>query len=743
LAGEKAARKSERGTSEDGASSLVDRPRLLRRLRDGRAEVVLLCAPSGYGKSVLLEQWAAADSRPFLSILIGRHHNDAAGLVAAVVAAFEPVEPLSPEIGDALAAPQPDIERVVLPRLAHSLAEREQPVVVALDEVERLESPDSLAVLATLAESLPRGSQLALASRTEPALHLARLRANRRLLELRREDLTMTKAECGALIDGLGVAVRPRQLDALVARTEGWAAALYLAGAALTGGGDPGPAIAQFAGDDRRVVDYIREELLFSVSRRRLDFLMRASLLERLSGPVCDAVLEREDSATVLRDLSRSNMLVIPLDRRDEWFRFHPLLREMLQAELRRAQPDAEQGLHLRASAWWEAAGDWDLALGHAAAAGETARAGELLWAAVPEYMTRGRNASIVAWLERLGETALGESPGLSLTASWAQMTLGRGPLAEHWTAISRRLIESEPPSEYRASLEVGLTLADATLARDGVAAMRAAVAPARALLPDDNPWHTVCCLLDGVGLMLEGEVEGARAQLVEGSRRGSVGAPNLQALCLAQLAVLATEEGAWEDAVRDIGRARAQIERTGIGEYPMVALAFAVSAAVRSARGAVDGAAADLATATRLQGELDEFAPWYEAETHIMLARAAARLDDPRQARALLDRAAREIELTGDEPLLRRWVEETEELLGRRAGDAAGQLTVAELRILRQLPTPLSFPQIAAEIHLSRNTVKTHVRSIYSKFGVSSRRDAIEHARHAGLLDAAPPSAS
>lgn len=739
---EGAARKIEGGT--EAGSPLVVRRRLVRRLRESGDKTVLLCAPSGYGKSVLLRQWASADPRPFVSILIGAHHNDGAGLVAALVDAFEPVEPLAPEVADALAAPHPDIERVVLPRLARSLAAHERPVVLVLDEVERLESPDSLAVVAALAEHLGGGSQLALASRTEPAVHLARLRANRRLLELRREDLTMTKAECGALIEGLGVALRPRQLDALVVRTEGWPAALYLAGSAFTDAADPGPAIAQFAGDDRRVVDYIREELLFSVSRRRLDFLLRASLLERLSGPVCDAMLEREDSATVLRDLSRSNMLVIPLDRRDEWFRFHPLLREMLQAELRRAHPEAERDLHLRASAWWEAAGDWDLAIAHAVEAGETARAGELVWAAVPEYMTRGRNASMVAWLDRLGEAAVATSPGLSLTAAWAQLTLGRGPAAEHWAAVSRRLLEDEPASDYRVSLEVGLTLVEAALAREGMAAVRAAVAPARALLPDENPWHTVCCLLDGVALLLKGEPARARAQLVDGNRRGAVGAPNLQVLCLAQLAVLAVEEGAWEDAERDVARARAQIDRTGIGEYPMVALTFAVSAHVRATRGAVDAAAADLATACRLLEHLDEFVPWYEIETRIMLARAAVRLGDPQAARALLDRARREIELMGDETLLDRWVEETEGQLARQAESAAEQLTVAELRILRQLPSHLSFPQIAATVHLSPNTVKTHARSIYSKFGVSSRRDAIEHARRAGLLDApADPVAS
>jgi LuxR family maltose regulon positive regulatory protein len=149
-----------------------------------------------------------------------------------------------------------------------------------------------------------------------------------------------------------------------------------------------------------------------------------------------------------------------------------------------------------------------------------------------------------------------------------------------------------------------------------------------------------------------------------------------------------------------------------------------------------VDAAASDLAAALRLLDQLDEFAPWYEAETRIMLARAAARLGDAPRARELLDRARRELDLMDDATLLDGWLAESEERLARQAESAAGRLTVAELRILRQLPSHLSFPQIAAASHLSPNTVKSHTRSIYAKFGVSSRREAIEHARAVGLLD-------
>lgn len=722
--------------SSGGASATVDRPRLWKRLRESPDRTVLLCAPSGYGKSVLLEQWSAADPRRFHSVLLGSHHNDPTALLESITASFKSSDPLPADLAESLTAPRPDIGNVVLPRLRSAIASRREPFVFVLDELERIESPDSLAVVATLCESAPPGSQLALASRTEPAIRLARMRANQELVELRREDLTMTRAECAALVGGLDVELGPRQLDALVMRTEGWPAATYLAGSALGEATDLGRAVEEFAGDDRNLVDYIREEFLVPISRRRLDFLLRASAMERLCGSLCDRVLEREDSATVLRDLSRSNMLVLPLDRRDEWFRLHPLLREMLQSEFRRAHPTKEAGLHVRASEWWQERGDWDLAIRHAIDAGAIARAGELLWAAVPEYMTRGRNATMLGWLDRLGTPGIESSPGLSLTASWAQMTVGCGPDAERWAATAKRLLGDEEDGEYKVSLEAGLALLDATLGRHGIAATRAAIEPPRELLPDDNPWHTLCCYLDGVGLHLTGEPQAARQQLREGNRRGAVGAPNLQALCLAQLALLDADEGDWHEAELEMARGRAQIERAGLGEYPMLALAFAVSAFVRARRGAVEAAAADYATALRRLEELDHWVTWYECETRIVLAGAAARLGNTAEARDLLEAGRRELRQLDEPTLLRRWAEKTAELLDRRSASAADQLTGAEMRILQFLPSHLSFPQIASAVHLSPNTVKTHVRNIYGKFGVSSRREAIDHAERLGLLD-------
>lgn len=716
---------------------MVLRERLLNRLREDSGKTLILCAPSGYGKSVLLEQLAERDRRSVHTVLLSRAHNDPVVLVGAVADALSASEPFSQDMLDALRSPQPDIENVVVPRLLTGLDVRREPCLLILDELERIEAPGSLEIVAALVRGMPSGSQLAIASRIEPPLRLGRERANRRLIELRREDLTMTKGECGGLLDAVGLSLSPGQLDTIVRRTEGWPAALYLAGLALSESADPARALSRFAGDDRVVVDYLREEFLLPASRRRLEFLQRASVLERMSGELCDAVLEGDGSAAALHDLARSNMLLLPLDRNDAWYRFHPLLRDMLRSQLRRDEPGAERGLHLRASEWWAERGDWDQAIHHAVEARASRRAGELLWTACPEYLPQGQIATIETWLERIGEEAIAGSAGLSLTATWTELTLGRGAKAEHRASVARRGLAAAGDSpEVRTSFEAGLLLADATLARSGLASMRDAIGAIEPLLDEDDPWRTLCSLLDGVGLHLLGERGPARERLLDAVRRGSVVAPNLQCLALAQLTLLYIEEENWSAAEREIARARDQVARYGLTEYPMIALVFAVSALARATRGATDAALADLLAAGKRLGELEDFVGWYEIEVRTTLARAATRLGDRVEAERLLDEAERQLAELPDGDRLELAIVACRTSGGEPPGES---LTAAELRILRYLPSHLSFPQMAKAAFVSPNTVKTHVRSIYRKLDASSRQEAIERAEQAGLVDRNP----
>jgi len=722
--------------SSDPGPALVQRPRLLSRLEESAVPLVLINAPSGYGKSVLIEQWAERDPRPFPTLILGDEHNDPALLIATIVAALDPIEPVAAAVGVALANPKPNIKKVVLPRLGDSLERREVPFVLVLDDFERIRSVPALDVVKALVAHLPSGSQVVLASRTEPELAIGRLRVRGGINELGAAELVMTKAECQELLGALGLRLKPQQLDTLVERTEGWPAALHLAGLALSDAPDLDEAIVRFAGDDRFVVDYIREEFLEPASRRQLDFLRRASILDRLSGDLCDSVLDRRGSATQLRELSRTNMLITPLDRRDEWFRFHPLFREMLRAELRRSEPEEEAGLDRRASDWWAAQGDWDRAIRHAVDAGALDRAGELLWMSIPELTTRGRNATVLGWLDRIGEGAVATDAALSLTAAYAQITEGAGGKTEYWAAVAAGLIEKEPASEKRTVLTAGLGLIEAALARGGVGAIADRTALAAEMLPADSPWMSMCRLVEGVGLHLQGRRDEAHEKLADGARRGAVGAPNVQVLCLSQLALLAIEADDWTLAEMLASQARAQLDRSGIDEYPIMALALSVSAVVRSRTGRLEAAAADLRQGKALLERLEDFAPWYEAETWVALARASVRLGDAPAATLMLDEASRVLKSTPDAIVLAEWIAETALSIEAISESAIRDLTPAELHILQYLPTHLSFPQIAGQVFVSPNTVKTQAQSVYRKLGVTSRRAAVEQARAVGLLD-------
>jgi LuxR family maltose regulon positive regulatory protein len=726
--------------SSDRGAALVQRRRLLSRLEDSSLPLVLLSAPSGYGKSVLIGQWAERDPRPYPTLILGDEHNDPAMLVGSIVGALEPIEPVARQVGVALANPEPSLRRVVLPRLGDSLAGRQIPFVLVLDDFERITAAEALDVVRTLVSRVPAGSQIVLASRTEPELAIGRLRVQGGINEVGAAELVMTKGECHDLLVGLGLDLEPEQLETLCRRTEGWPAALHLAGLALRDADDLDEAIARFAGDDRYVVDYIREEFLESASRRQLDFLRRASILDRLSGDLCDSVLERRGSATQLRELSRTNMLITPLDRRDEWFRLHPLFREMLRAELRRTEPEQEERLDRRASEWWADNGDWDRAIRHAVDAGALDRAGELLWSGIPEFTTRGRNATVIGWLERLGEGAVATDAGLSLTASYAEITQGAGGKTEYWAAVAAGLIAKEPASDKRTVLTAGLGLIEAALARGGVGGIADRTALAAELLPADSPWMSMCRLVEGVGLHLQGQRSEAREKLADGARRGAVAAPNVQVLCLSQLALLAIEEDDWTLAEMLASQARAQLDRSGIEEYPMMALALSVSAVVRSRTGRLEAAAADLRQGRALLERLEDFAPWYEAETWVALARASVRLGDAPAATVMLAEASRVLKLTPDAVVLGEWIDETTRSIEAVSATAIRDLTPAEMHILQYLPTHLSFPQIAGQVFVSPNTVKTQAQSVYRKLGVTSRRGAVERARAAGLLDPGGP---
>jgi LuxR family maltose regulon positive regulatory protein len=687
---------------------LVTRARLVRRLMEARdLPLVLVAAPAGFGKTTTLLEWAQHDPRPFVWLALEPAHD------------------------------RPDHLSAALAVTTAALCRRSAPAIVVVDDLQVLRSRKSVELLASYVERPPRGAQVVIASRSELPLRVGRLRAHRQVLELGARDFVMTRREAGELLELAGVALDDAQVDALVERTEGWPVALYLAAVSLRDQRDVVSAVERFGGDDRIVSDYVADAVLHDLDDDDGGFLLRSSVLDRLSGDLCDAVLGEEGTAARLRRLARANVLLFALDRTDDWYRYHPMLAQALRAELRRREPRLERELHRRASRWHGQHGDVESAIRHAAEAEDAQLAGDLLRANVLRYVAEGRTGAVRRWLRRFTHEQTAQTPQLALVAAIAHVVSGDRDLAEHWTEQAV-LAMSAAPSRSTPSLEAGVAVLRAAIARDGVERMRDDAARAHELEADDSPWRSLACQLEGTARHLLGDREQASELLREGSRRGLLAAPTINALCLAQLALLACEAGKGHDGIELAGRARAQVERLRLSEEP-TSLVLAVSALAKAERRQLDAARGDAIAATRLLDQSLDFAPWYEAEVRLVLARVLVALGDVAAARTLLETAHAALGAAPDATVLVGWLDEAREEIDAytsRTGRAPASLTTAELRVLGLLPTHLSFREMGSRLAISPNTVKSQAHAVYRKLDVSSRSEAVDRAQELGILD-------
>jgi LuxR family maltose regulon positive regulatory protein len=393
--------------------------------------------------------------------------------------------------------------------------------------------------------------------------------------------------------------------------------------------------------------------------------------------------------------------------------------------------------LHRRAGDWYRRAGDVDQAIEHARRAEDLDCTGELLWANLPGYLVEGRNHLIQRWLTGVtAERATGLGR-LALVAAHSHLALGSGSVAEQWARSAGVSLSETPEESTKPERAVGLII-EAWAARSGALGMRKSAMRAYELLPDDSPWRASCCFLRGTAALLSGDQDEAERWLEEGAARGSVLASDATSLCLAQLAVLAADRDAAEVASDLAWRARSIVQDHGLSHYPTAALVFAVSAAAGTRDGRVDEAKAAVAQCIGLLVRLDDSLAWYGAEVRILLARSSLTLGDVAGARQLLADASRLGRRTPDVVVFRGWFDEAWDQFDAHAETAltgAATLTTAELRVLRFLPTHYSFHEVAERLHVSANTVKTHVHAVYRKLDASSRSEAVANATVAGLL--------
>jgi LuxR family maltose regulon positive regulatory protein len=710
------------------SASFVPRPRLVRRLIDaGDVPVALLLAPAGYGKTTLLSEWEACDPRPFAWVTLDDGDNDPLTLLSAIALALDAVRPVGWEVLEPLSSLGRDPATSALRRFVRSLNGMEVPAVLVLDDLHVLHTKEARAAVTTIAQACGRGLQLALASRSDDGVPVARLRAHGKAVLLRGDELAMTRSESAALLSLANLELTSEQALALHRRTEGWPAGLHLVAPSPDENGADHP--------DRLLRAYVREEILSSLSDEERDFVTGTCLLDRLTGPACNALLERADAADTLARLAQANVLLVPLDRRDTGYRYNELFATALRTELERREPERAAELHRRASAWYASNGDPGRAIGHAISGGDVEYASILLWESALPHIARGEGRTVSDWLARFGPSELADNPLLALVAAASSLTAGDFYEAERWVTLARSV-------EGDASAKAGILLLQAAIGRCSATELGAHAEAAAKLLDPGSPWQVLCLVLQGVARSLTDDSAHARELLEQAAHLSAARAPLVQTLCLAQVALIAAADEDLERATLLAERARAQVGRCELGDSPVVALVYAVSAQMRADSGKVADASADLRQAQRLLRTTTDPSAWLEAECCIAAARAALRLNRPAAARDLLVRAEKAAGRIADAPMLASWLERAERALEAAIDSNEGgdwSLTAAELRVLHHLPSHLSFREIAERLYVSPNTVKTHARGIYRKLGVSSRGEAVVLARGAGLVERAP----
>jgi LuxR family maltose regulon positive regulatory protein len=712
----------------------VPRTELVDRLVATQPRLICVVAPPGYGKTTLLAQWAQRNQRRVAWISVDHHDNDPAVLLSYLAAALDRIEPIDPDVLQPLSLPGV-VAATVVPRLAAEVSSMTEPVWLVLDHVELLSNQECLDALAELAVRLPEGSCLALASRSRPPLPM-RSRGGQ-AVEVGVAELAMGKGKARLLLEGAGVGLAEGDVDELVGRTEGWPVGLYLAALALRAGGPHASAGSAFSGQDRFLADYLRSELLDRLSPELVRFLTRTAVLDQMSGPLCDAVLGGGGSDRLLASLEGSNLLLVALDRRQEWYRYHQLFRELLLAELDRREPGLAPQLHARAAAWCEANDLPETAIDHAQAAGDADRVARLVRELAQPAYAAGRFSTVRRWLAWFEDQGLVQRyPPVAVQGAWLHTLVGQPADAERWADAAER-------SSFAGTLPDGSTteswvaLLRALLCRDGVERMRVDAQTAVAGLDPGSPWRATAILLEGIGYLLDGQADLADPILAHAADvAAEARAMPAASAALAERSIVAMDRDEWDKADTLAEEALGILRAGRLDNYVMSPLVYAVAARTAIHRGDVALAREQLALAAHRRPLLTYAMPHRAVQTLLELGRAHLALDDGAGVGTVLSQARDILQRRPDLGILPQQAEELRSRADASPDTPTGlsSLTTAELRLLPLLPTHLTFAEIGQQLYVSRHTVKTQAISVYRKLGVSSRSQAVQRLQELGL---------
>ncbi len=722
-----------------GRSDRIQRARLTAPLVESRERLVLIVAPAGYGKTTLAGQWNELDDRRFAWVTLGSGMGDPSVLWSHIVESVGRAEPSFAPTAERLKSWLAEAgTSMMAAHVAGALETVDRELVIVLDDYHFVKESASHASIGSFLELMPPSVQLAVVSRQDPPLAVGRLRANGDLRELRADELALRLDEVDALMNAtLGLDLVPEALTLLHARTEGWPAVVALAGRSLRDRDDREGFLERFGGSNRFVVDYLTEVVLDELDSDRRAFLLDTSILERMSGDLCDAVLGREGSIKLLSEMEKADLFLSPLDERREWYRYHSVFREFLYRELTLRSPERVPELRRRAFDWLAGEHLVDEACHQALAAREYNDAARLISASWLSLAASQAPGTILDWIDEFPTEVLRADAALCVTRAWLLRLVGDHPRALHAIRDARAAEWFGPLPDGAASVEAAASLVRASFTGGNVAEQLRAARRGLELEADGTAvWQTIARVFLGWACYLAGDPLDARSLV----KQAADDAPELGIWTTASDArsVLAAIALAEEKPDLAEQHARAALEVAETRRVPglsHLAVSHVVLGRVQADRGELDEADRVLTQALeRVRLRQDTLVV---AECLLALAPVRRALGQPDEARELLAEAACIVEGSVDPGILRRRLEETKVILGRpiRRTSEADELTDRELDVLRLLDERRTKRDIGLALFLSYNTIHSHTKSIYRKLGASSREDALARARELALI--------
>ncbi len=709
----------------------VRREGLLRRLSTAGEPVVAVSAPGGYGKTMTLAQWATDAGVPFAWLQADAADADPLRFLYYLTAALGGVVEVDPRVAGWLRLLPPPLEASILPALTGAVAAA-RPFTLVVDDAHLVTGPVCWRTLGLLADQLPPGAHLCVSGRGEAPLPLARLRAEGRLLEIGPAELAMTGAEASELLALHGLTADDETVTRLLRVTEGWPVALGLV--ALAGeGSSAAEVLARARGDRLEIADYLGTEVLARQAPEVADFLLRTSILERLSHSLCRAVLDDEAAGQVLDLVTNGRLFVSALDDTGEWYRHHHLAAQFLRAELARRYGEAEvAALHRRAAAWFEAHDFHDGAVRHWLAGEEPGRAGLVVCGVLTDYLNCGRYGTLRRWLESFDDEQIVADAPLLLAAAVIGALRPDSPRARLWLAEALQADvgddnwpgSSRPLRAFQAGLRSSFSTA-------GLTQMRRDVELAIELAGEDSSAMQAATMSRlGLVLWLSGSDDAALAAFREAESKGRARNVLVEIGALGYSALVLADAGRWREAADCSAAASQRMRELSIEDGMAAAPALLARARLSGHEGGAGLETSIAAVAAALDAGLP---PMVTLIAQVIVAEVLFESGDVEQTAAWLRAGQSCLAGWPDAGMLRDRLAR----LGQRLEAAAliEPLTPAERRVLESLPTQLSVPEIADRLFLSRTTVKTHVRHIYAKLEVATRTDAVERARALGLL--------